>query len=747
MNRDWLSAACLAITVAFSAVQAVRFAGDHPGERPLSTYAATGEILAHGIRARSESVSFRMPLASLVSARLERHAPARYPVLVAAARVLLVALVFAAAGLLHPFGALSAASLCWPVRDLHLYPDVLYTLLVVLCAGLLVWRARKPTLGRTALLAGGLGVSLLWRSPLAFFGPALALYEWAFEKRPLKNHRAEYLALCLAPYLFLLPWIAMNADVHGRLVIFEHGAANTNIVAGALGVVHDLHGDLNALIGEPVDAAGTGSVLGWAARETARHPARFARAFVLRLGYALSFHPWLAVFALAGVWMFRVRREYRELALLSGYFLLVHCFMAVEERYFWPLRPLLALLAFAPFTGARPLPDESASLTRLSGRFLKGVLAVVSALALWTSATVLSFAFRAHPATAEAQLDAALRAAPDDAWLLGERGEERLARGDRAGAAADFARSAALDPEDPAAKLRAARLDPAALLALNDVSRPGPRNLRASSDLDILKACAAVRLGRKADAAAHLQSAWNKLKDQDIALGGASEASERPVRAALRAADDGFADRVRRAQGAAPDAEKLALSALLADLFPDSCPAWLDRAEREARAGERAKARTSLARAEKNGPNADDQIRIASLRGALGDRDGALAMLASLKPDDASGRERLALAYQQLKDFDAALALFDRLARENPAVAAYRADKGLCEELTGDHAAALADLNAAIALDPKFLPAYLTLGAAHEAAGRKQEAARVYAEALARSAPEDPLRARIPRAR
>ncbi|MCR4295378.1 MAG: hypothetical protein NUW21_07565, partial [Elusimicrobia bacterium] len=112
---------------------------------------------------------------------------------------------------------------------------------------------------------------------------------------------------------------------------------------------------------------------------------------------------------------------------------------------------------------------------------------------------------------------------------------------------------------------------------------------------------------------------------------------------------------------------------------------WIDSAEFAAQAGERKAALDSLARAEKLPAAGEDEA--------------------------GEQRRRLALAYQSLGEHGRALAILTELTRRFPAEGMYFGDKGLCEYLSGDARTAMATLETAIRLKPKFLPAYLTLGA------------------------------------
>lgn len=144
---------------------------------------------------------------------------------------------------------------------------------------------------------------------------------------------------------------------------------------------------------------------------------------------------------------------------------------------------------------------------------------------------------------------------------------------------------------------------------------------------------------------------------------------------------------------------------------PEDAGLWVERAELESAAGSPASARDALVRAE--------------ALAARDDPDGRL-------------RRRVALAHQALGDYRRAVALLDALSRSFPGDGVLLADKGLCEHLSGDSAAAIATLENAIRLAPKSIPAYLTLGAIHAALGRPEEALKVYDAGLALDpAPQD----------
>ena len=708
-----VNAACLALALVWNVAAARRFAR-YDSDKPtgFSDYAGPGEILAHGIISQAGSVSYKMPLATIVSAPIRHYYDTRYGVLLAVNGVLMVLMVFALGLLLHPYGGFLAglAVVVASYLNFDLNPDSGYTFPILLSAGFLVWRARAPSAGRSAWLAAAVGVSLMWRSPLAFFTPALALYEWSVEHRfSFKAYRKQFLILCIAPYLFLLPWIAMNWTIYRQLVIFERGAAGANIVTGALGLVGNVEGDLRTLVDKPIHRTNTGEVISWAVHQVIRHPRRYARAYVLRIAYVLSSNPLVALFAVAGFWVFRRRREYRELFFMAAYFLGIHCFMTVEERYFWPLWPLLALLACSLPAGVlaseRPLTVSLES--RLASASLKTALMFALALSLYANWKVLSFAnlVRRGRRDFEEEISDALRSNPDDTWLLDERGKERLDRSDFAGAAEDFSRAAALEPENHSAQLDLARAEallgkPGRLLAWNSEDPDALSQI----DADIFKACAYLRLGRKGEARRHLEAAWNKYRSRCVVVRGPQGPLEKQAYDRLRLSDAGFVQYVDLARGPRPVAEELALNELLAEVDPDFSEVWIEGAKSATELGKRNQALEFLAQAEKRGLDTDEKrrgllrlyrelkeygrasalletlsrshpddaglaIEGAELAAELGKRGQALAFLAQAEKRGLDTDEKqweLLRLYQRLKEYGRASALLETLSRNHP---------------------------------------------------------------------------------
>ncbi|MFC1679758.1 tetratricopeptide repeat protein, partial [Elusimicrobiota bacterium] len=208
---------------------------------------------------------------------------------------------------------------------------------------------------------------------------------------------------------------------------------------------------------------------------------------------------------------------------------------------------------------------------------------------------------------------------------------------------------------------------------------------------------------------------------------------------------------------------------------PGKAGLWVDLAESRLRSGERDAAERSLERAAGLSPGEEESRRLALLYGELGrfgraeemfagllrkrprdaglmierasalfgsgDKDGGARLLGkalSSKPT-ARERHRAALAYQRMGEYRRAIAILEPLTRGGALAAEALKDKGICEHLRGSSERGVADLEAALRLEPGLLSAYLTLGAVHVSQGKEDEARKVYERGLAAAPREDEI--------
>ncbi|MFH1726725.1 MAG: tetratricopeptide repeat protein [Elusimicrobiota bacterium] len=659
------------------------------------TYMDPGEALLHAVRPPGLNVSYHLPLASLGSAVLRFHAgETAKRGWIRSVRWVGALLLFSLACFLGPPAWAALAPALWVSRafgiDPVCYLQAGFTLLVLIVAGLLVRRARAPSLGSKLLLGLALGASLVFRSALAFFPPVLAFHELVSARRSRPRRRIDWrglLAACALPYLFLLPWLGMNYSVHGRVVPFEAGEASMNVITGALGIVPTVEGNVEALADDLPDTSKTGRVLVWAAREVLRHPLRYARACAQRVGFVLGLHPLLWALALWALWLHRGKEEYRLIGLLLAYFVGVHCLMSVERSYFLPLEPLLAALAAAPLLAIRrrPSPRAEAWGRRVSTVALACALTVALGLVAFAFGVVCAYAVRARarPPESPRALDEAIAANPADPWLLAYRGRRSLRDGRNEQAARDLEAAVRARPGDAGIRLLhawASRLsgDPAPLSAF-DPARMSIARWRVEGC--VLKAEGALRVGRARDARDLLEAALGTWRSEEVRVRRLRSETDRRTLARLSSPAEG----VHRMLGVLRSYRSAGERFLVARPILD------------------------LARG-------------------------------TLSPEDPAWHS-IAVQLQDIGEYTRAVGILDRLLAARPDSSKLLGDRGLCRYLAGSVREGIADLEAAIRLDPGLLPPYLTLATVHLREGRHAEALAVCERALREG--KDPVLERL----
>ncbi len=586
-------------------------------------YCAEGEGLLHRAHPESVSVSHHMPGASILAAWIFTHRPpAGFGARRAAVAVLAALLALALALQLMPpvWAALAVLALAAFPRlwvEGTSYVHLLHSMYLLLIGGLVAWRARSPTVRRSLAVGLGVGCAVLFRSPLAFFPLVLALWELAARRLKGRGGLLHAAALCLPAAAALAPWVSLNRTLHRETIIFEHGEATPNIVTGALGMRHTWDGDWKAqeLLRGAAGNEGSGSLVRWAAAESLRHPVRTVSAFLARLSYAVSQHPFLALGAALAVWRHRGRPEIRAVAGLAGYFVGLHCVMAVQEGYFRPVWPLGVGLIGAG--AARQAAPPSRPATGL----LLGALGLALAFAAATEVLVVRFeaaARRQDPASPEA-LDEALLASPGDSWLRFARGRRLLAQGRGAEARVDLELAARARGSIELrlwrdwARALAGDPGPLAGLKLPSISE----STAMIEEFHILKAhgrwLARDRRGVRGEL-------LHGLEARTLAPGAAESEQSRYLAAE-------FAAGLPASLKGRPAREIMALAAEAALLAPSLPSLSLEHAAQALAAGSRAEARRALTRAAAGALMDFERRRLAALWLEAGEYDRGLAVL------------------------------------------------------------------------------------------------------------------------
>ncbi len=741
----------------------------------IATFADAGETLLHGFHLTARAALYHMPLTDVLAALLWNHGPAflhNFWGPISQAAVML--LVFALGCLLGRLECGVLAASFYLAMGMNIgqggahYVEIVYSLLLLTTAGVMVWDAERPTVVKNLLLGLVLGTTILFRSAVFLLPVMLAAREWMCSSGRGSRLRLK-LALCvgLVPFLLLVPWVLLNWIVSRKLILFEPGQADINIITGAMGLVRSVEEDWRMLPCPLPDLQGA-SVLRWAAQEVIGHPLNYGRAFLQRLWVVAGYAPVLFSAAGAALICFRRRAAFQRLGLLVGCFVATHCLLPVQYRYFTPLWPLLAVLAacLASPLLARVTPPWPDAVRRVSQAAVFAAVALALTLCAITvnAVGVLAARTRSHSAFSRKTLEHVLRTTPRDPWLLSRRGRMRMLKGDSRGAMADFSEALAQRPLDDERIL-----DHAAALAIHGRLSPLLRyrfhpDLRKDIALRarLLMAVSCLRQKCPAQGSAYLRQAVQEYDALYIPQENAVSALEKINQKQLWSGRDKFGVLVisQFSEGWVPDVAALTESLLA--LSPDHANLDLMRVATEALLGKnkvvealaltgrfvRATAgRGSAIMAQARLLRAQVLLNLKDYVGA--ERDFRQA--ADLDPHDVgtrNARKEFLNAWMNFlmgqEDFIAAVRLdpksacFDHALVKNregldpvyfdlcigrfPGNPLLYMERGIARYLSGRRDIALADFHKAIELKPDYLEAHLSLASALVAQGRSAEA-------------------------
>jgi len=552
-----------------------------------------------------------------------------------------------------------------------------FTLLTGLIAVFLLYYRASGKKRDAAALGILIGCSLLCRSTFFLFPFFLFAY-FLFQREQLKLDWRTSLLIVALPCLMLAPWWLMKWELFHKFTLFEAFRAKANIITGLLGFVNTINGGYQeALSIAHLDASA--DLWAWGLGQLRHNFTGIAGAVILRLWKTLAFAPLLSILALGSLFAARLDGKLRALLALLLYFIGIHALMPVEDRYFIPLIPILALLIArgavlrCGFAGPEP-GNAGGGYSRLSNYLLAGLLAC-GPLLLYAHLRSYSANLRSPDRDAVLRLETA--AYPDDTWLLEQTNERNLRR----------------------------RLPIDAAATAGHLEERGAGTLRFQYLLD-----EAVN-GRQAPRA--------ELRDKT----GPEHAAGLNALLVLQALEK--AGRAAALKEFAEDESSCKARQLLRFRYRDSKSEKASFNDYSARTGDlcpgefAAEAESLL---EYYPP-----ARALTLAGAL----------CAEKVLDPLQLRPLAVYWQNEKDFRNSLALLDLLLRYRPDSPELWSDKGMQEFSLGRPQQAITAFRRAIKLSPGFIPAYVNLGVVLEMTpGGGPGAEEVYGKALAALTPE-----------
>lgn len=648
-------------------------------ELGVGVHADPGEALLHRVKPRfSQEASAHMPLTSLWATQTCRHSgPLAFKFRLAlslAAPCLLILILGRLLG--SPWTAVLALAPIIPaVWSASFTLQWIYAAFVLLVAAVLVWRAQAPSLWKSLFLGLAVGISLLYRSALVFFPPLLVLYEGIFPYRyAWKTYWRHALLILLTPYLLLLPWITMNWAEHRRFIPLENGEADCIVMTGAIGLVRSTLGDCRSLRSES-SLSQRGGALRWAVTEVFKEPLRYAKACAARFLFVVSIRPYLFLAFLLAFWLLRRREDMRPLVILTFYFLVVHCLLAIQPHYFIPLWPILSVIASLALTSSFPALSHHPrpSVSPIADYGLKVFILIacgLSSLAIYHVTAYWNYALDER-LSLDSRLDEALAHAPQDSWLLSERGRRKFTNGEIDSAMRDFSKALSLDPAYER------YLDLARALALKGMPAPlliSPAFSDANSYphhnalFHILRALVRLDHGNEKIAQEELALAQAVLAPRPPEGRIGSSSPEKKVMAAMTAASNQhFNELMGETLQLLPDIQRQKLLKSLQSLYPEDGLLLIQLAEIAAGKNEKKTALDLIKRAERQNLGSQEQLRVIALYQQLDDLGRArraLDALASRLFGDANLKlmqAQLALETNRPADALQALAQAERL--------------------------------------------------------------------------------------
>jgi Tfp pilus assembly protein PilF len=368
--------------------------------------------------------NWHMPLAPLLSAT------AAYPVfslhLAPAVKILLAGLcvmqTFSLAALLCSpaaglAAAVTAAFLCRaPFADIEQFT---YSAVILFFANVLVYgfadrRRRDTAIGLAC------GATLLVKSMMIPF-PALYLLWTA--KGKIFNREAASRAVLLfgGAAIVIFVWgTAQFADKH-QPVFLDSIRGESNIITGALGITGTAEGNQRILAG----ISASDSVARWALKTVATHPLRYLLGAARRCALVFSLNPLLLLLACAGFFACRKKDGAIPLALLALFFLGVHCLLTIEPRYLVPLWFMAAALAAGVLEWVPQMRSQ-----KEQGAAVAVFKSCAVAVTLLCAAALFFVARYPFCHKTEATYERTIAANPDNAWLLEKYGTYCMSKGD-----------------------------------------------------------------------------------------------------------------------------------------------------------------------------------------------------------------------------------------------------------------------------------------------------------------------------
>jgi hypothetical protein len=260
-----------------------------------------------------------------------------------------------------------------------------YAFSLLLVLSLLILKRRDNTLKNSLLCGLALGASMLVRTPLVLFPPAVVLFDWFYSRDRSRAFILRSLALLAASYILLISWAFLGYSISGKFSLVDDRRAACNLITGAKGSIYTMEGDSRKLAGLGEDD----SAFGFFAREVLRAPGPYALSVLRRLWHIFLFYPLLFGLFIIALAASRERDKLRIFG-MPLYFILIHSALSIEGRYFYPMLyvlPPLIIGSFWPKPADQEAPGRCPAAEKIIAAafwlFFPAVLAVEVLIAVY----------------------------------------------------------------------------------------------------------------------------------------------------------------------------------------------------------------------------------------------------------------------------------------------------------------------------------------------------------------------------
>ncbi|MCG2724871.1 MAG: hypothetical protein L6420_01220 [Elusimicrobia bacterium] len=393
----------------------------------IISYADRGKMLLHGIKTEAigyRAISYSMPFISLLGAVAEYHSNINPQIL------LKIIFSFSIVGtyiLSYMIGLNSKGRITALITVFiagmydNDFEQVIYSFFVILAAEMLILRSKNYN-AKTSIMAGlAIGFGFFARPPLFLLPFLMIIFDYFYHAKNFKKYIVTSIIFLSASYILLLPWAGINYVLFNKFIPFEAERGAANIITSIKGVTFTMEGDARFL----ADLKETDSVYKWAAKELLKDPFPCLSAVPKRLLQVFYMHPFLILLSLIGFIIGRKNKNVLLISIMTGYFIIIHSLFPINERYFYPLKHLLAFPAACAFCFLFEKREKPSAARGLPYTFFYAALAII----IMMEAVLIAYPFRAKQELLA--IDNSLQKFPNDRWLIKRKGEILLLKGNR----------------------------------------------------------------------------------------------------------------------------------------------------------------------------------------------------------------------------------------------------------------------------------------------------------------------------